>query len=48
MVGIFPRLSGIIGLHHYTYYQGKDMSTVDTPKLVDSTIEFAKAVGIHF
>jgi capsular polysaccharide biosynthesis protein len=48
MVGIFPRLSGIIGLNHYSYYQTKDMLSLNPLKLIASVVEFAKAVGVQF
>lgn len=38
LVGIFPRLSGIVGLHHYSYYI-KDI-TLDANKLVQDIYEF--------
>lgn len=47
IVGIFPRLSGIIGLNHYSYYQTKDMLSLNPLKLIASMIEFAKAVGVQ-
>jgi hypothetical protein len=46
VIGIFPRLSGIIGLNHYTYFHGP-MKGFEPTKLVAETADFAKAVGVQ-
>jgi hypothetical protein len=46
VIGIFPRLSGILGLNHYTYFHGP-MKGFDPTKLVGETADFAKAVGVQ-
>lgn len=40
VVGIFPRLSSIIGLHHYTYYANKEIG-VNVTNLVEDVVSFA-------
>ena len=45
VIGIFPRLSGIIGLHHYTYYIGNMLKFTAAPllKVVES---YAREIGV--
>jgi len=38
IIGIFPRLSHIIGLHHFTYHLGD--SKIDANRLINDTIKF--------
>jgi Glycosyltransferase 61 len=45
VVGIFPRLSALIGLHHYTFYNG-DMSKMKAAEVVDAAAGYAREVGI--
>ena len=46
ILGIFPRLSGIIGLHHYTYYCGGNINDLEPLNLISDTVTFATEVGI--
>ena len=46
VIGIFPRLSGIIGLHHYSYYIG-DMLKFKAPPLLQQLEQYAKEIGIQ-
>ena len=46
LVGIFPRLSGIVGLHHYTYYLD-NMKIFKAVDLLKETESYAKEVGIR-
>eukprot|EP01038_Epipyxis_sp_PR26KG_P016084 gene16084-21847_t len=45
LIGIFPRVSAIVGLHHYTYYVDKAIG-VKVEKLVKDTYEFSKKVNL--
>jgi hypothetical protein len=45
VVGIFPRLSAVIGLHHYTYYL-KAMKDFQALVLLKEVEKYAKDVGI--
>ena len=47
LTGIFPRLSGIIGLNHYTYSSLENINNVDAVDLVSETLAFAFAVGVQ-
>ena len=43
LVGIFPRLSAVIGLHHYTYYVRDNV--FDPATLASDAVAFAREVG---
>lgn len=40
IVGIFPRLAGIVGVHHYVYYVNKDVGPVDVVDVANQTAAF--------
>ena len=46
LTGIFPRLSSIIGLSHYTYYTSQDINNLNAVELVKKTLAFALEVGL--
>ena len=45
VIGIFPRLSAIIGLHHYTYYIG-NMRTFTAMPLLKVVENYAREIGV--
>lgn len=47
LTGIFARLSGIIGLNHYTYSSSENINNLDAVDLVSETLAFAYAVGVQ-
>ena len=46
LIGIFPRLSAIIGLNHYSYYTSNGIQSLDGEDLVSKTLVYALETGL--
>ena len=46
LYGTFSRLSGIIGLHHYSYFAPPDLHSLVATRIAEATLDFALDVGI--
>jgi Glycosyltransferase 61 len=46
LIGIFPRLSAIVGLNHYSYYAPDGIMSVDGKDLIDKTLVYAVDTGL--
>ena len=46
LYGTFSRLSGIIGLHHYSYFAPPDLHSLVATSIAEATLDFALDVGI--